>query len=121
MINNAFLLMGIVFFQKLCFPRQLNVLVTIPDSEQTINVIAFRDSLDVTLDLMNNKQSDSPVKVGELMCLFKGMHIELPSANTRKREVLAKRSSSNSITSAQTNSTEAHSHTLLNGAVFVYL
>ncbi|ERL86970.1 hypothetical protein D910_04373 [Dendroctonus ponderosae] len=73
-----------------------------------------RDRLDVTLDLMNNKQSDSPVKVGELMCLFTGMHIELPSANSRKREVLAKRSSSNSITTAQANS-EAHSHTVLNG------
>lgn len=35
------------------------------------------DNLDVTLDLMSEKQSDSPVKVGELVCTFRGLNIDM--------------------------------------------
>ncbi|KAJ8911507.1 hypothetical protein NQ315_014432 [Exocentrus adspersus] len=36
------------------------------------------DNLDVTLDLINeNKQTDSPVKVGELMCTLKGLILDM--------------------------------------------
>lgn len=38
------------------------------------------DNLDLTLDLMSeSKQTDSPVKVGELMCTFKGLNIDMSS------------------------------------------
>ncbi|KAG5884764.1 hypothetical protein JTB14_029244 [Gonioctena quinquepunctata] len=35
------------------------------------------DNLDVTLDLMNDNKTDSPVKVGELMCTLKGLIIDM--------------------------------------------
>lgn len=70
-----------------------------------------RDGLDVTLDLMNNKQSESPVKVGELMCFFKGLHIDVSTSHSRRRDVLARRSSPNSVSQ----NTDVSSHTVLNG------
>ncbi|CAG9771972.1 unnamed protein product [Ceutorhynchus assimilis] len=83
--------------------------------EKTVELVQLlahsegRECLDVTLDLMNVKQSDSPVKAGELMCLIKGLRIE--TGNNRRREVLARRSSQNSIGSAS----QAVAHTVLNG------
>lgn len=35
------------------------------------------DNLDVTLDLMSEKQTDSPVKVGELVCTFRGLIVDM--------------------------------------------
>lgn len=35
------------------------------------------DNLDVTLDLMSEKQTDSPVKVGELVCTFRGLNVDM--------------------------------------------
>lgn len=35
------------------------------------------DNLDVTLDLMSEKGSDSPVKVGELVCTFRGLNVDM--------------------------------------------
>lgn len=35
------------------------------------------DNLDVTLDLMSEKPTDSPVKVGELVCTFRGLNIDM--------------------------------------------
>ncbi|CAG9823383.1 unnamed protein product [Phaedon cochleariae] len=37
------------------------------------------DFLDLTLDLTNDNKQDSPVKVGELMCTFKGLVIDMSS------------------------------------------
>ncbi|KAL1491124.1 hypothetical protein ABEB36_011767 [Hypothenemus hampei] len=74
-----------------------------------------RNILDVTLDLFNNKQSDSPVKVGELVCSFKGCHIDVSTNASRRREILGRRSSTNSIAQAQQQSSDTNSHTILNG------
>lgn len=35
------------------------------------------DNLDVTLDLMSEKQPDSHVKVGELVCTFRGFNVDM--------------------------------------------
>ncbi|XP_066159164.1 E3 ubiquitin-protein ligase Su(dx) [Euwallacea fornicatus] len=74
-----------------------------------------RECLDVTLDLMHNKQAESPLKVGELMCVFKNMHIDVASSNARKREILGRRSSTNSMPQSQSQSEAASAHTILNG------
>ncbi|XP_050309318.1 E3 ubiquitin-protein ligase Su(dx) [Anthonomus grandis grandis] len=89
--------------------------------EKTVNLYQLlvhsegRESLDVTLDLMNNKQTDSPVKVGELMCVFKGMHIDVSTSNSRRREVLARRSSYNSMNQTQSAYSDNSSSQGLNG------
>lgn len=35
------------------------------------------DDLDITLDLMSEKQTGSPVKVGELVCSFRGLNVDM--------------------------------------------
>ncbi|KAJ8943234.1 hypothetical protein NQ314_009807 [Rhamnusium bicolor] len=63
------------------------------------------DNLDLTLDLMNeNKQTESPIKVGELMCTLKGLNIDM-SNYVR---------SNGSMPLAQSN-TDVPNRTVLNG------
>lgn len=40
-------------------------------------ILLLFDNLDVTLDLMSEKQTDSPVKVGELVCTFRGLNVDM--------------------------------------------
>lgn len=42
------------------------------------------DNLEITLDLMNDKQTDAqPTKVGELMCVLKGLTVDMSKYNVR--------------------------------------
>ncbi|CAH1974705.1 unnamed protein product [Acanthoscelides obtectus] len=64
------------------------------------------DNIDLTLDLMfENKQTDSPVKVGELICCLKGLNIDM-SGYLR---------ANGSMPLAQSNSEGAHGRPVLNG------
>lgn len=65
------------------------------------------DNLDVTLDLMSEKQTDSPVKVGELVCTFRGLNVDM--SNYMRLN--------NSTPLGQSNSdAQSHQHrTVLNG------
>lgn len=67
--------------------------------------------LEVTLDLMNNKQTDSPIKVGELVCFFKGLNIDMGQS---RYDNLNRRGISNSTPLSQ-NNTDGSLHTVLNG------
>ncbi|KAF7283441.1 hypothetical protein GWI33_000526 [Rhynchophorus ferrugineus] len=69
------------------------------------------DGLEVTLDLMNNKQTDSPARVGELICYFKGLQIEAGTSHARREN---RRASSHSTPLTQ-NNTDGPSYTVLNG------
>lgn len=65
------------------------------------------DNLDVTLDLTNeSKQTDSPVKVGELLCMLKGLFVDMSR--------YARPSSSMPLTQANT-SNDHSGRAVLNG------
>lgn len=76
----------------------------------------YRECLEVTMDLMKTTQADSPSKVGELMCLFKGVHIDVSTSNSRRDPGLLNNvSSSNSLGSQHQSGTP--SRTVLNGKI----
>lgn len=60
------------------------------------------------MDLMKTTQAESPSKAGELMCLFKGVHIDVSTSNSRRDHGL-----SNNVSSSNLSATP--SRTVLNG------
>lgn len=66
------------------------------------------DNLDVTLDLMSEKQTESPVKVGELVCTFRGLTIDMSN--------YMRLNSSMPLAQSNTDVAQSHQHrSVLNG------
>lgn len=74
----------------------------------------YRECLEVTMDLMKTTQAESPSKVGELMCLFKGVHIDVSTSNSRRDHGLVNNVSSSNLVGSQHQSGPP-ARTVLNG------
>lgn len=76
--------------------------------------LVYRECLEVTMDLMKTTQAESPSKAGELMCLFKGVHIDVSTSNSRRDHGLLNNVSSSNLMGSQ-NQSGTPSRTVLNG------